>query len=31
MILIQNAEFELVHNFKDGFNEEALKPATPIY
>lgn len=25
MILIQNAEFELMHNFKDGFNEEAFK------
>lgn len=25
MILIQNAEFELVHNFKDCFNEEAFK------
>ena len=25
MILIQNAEFELMHNFKDCFNEEAFK------
>ncbi len=25
MILIQNAEFELVHDFKNGFNEEAFK------
>ncbi|ADP33718.1 DUF1027 domain-containing protein [Bacillus atrophaeus] len=25
MILIQNAEFELVRNFKEGFNEEAFK------
>ncbi|WP_061570593.1 YutD family protein [Bacillus atrophaeus] len=25
MILIQNAEFELVRNFKEGFNEEVFK------
>lgn len=31
MILIQNAEFELVHDFKNGFNEEAFKARYRTY